>query len=264
VAPEAGVPEAGPDAADAQGPGQWVSTPFIMDTWYWSASVPIATQIQTIKDLGYQGFALSADHSVAEYVAAMGAASVSMPGIWVPVNAANYPAGLVASISGTGGWIWLSIQSAANDEAALALITALADECAGAGLPGVALYPHIGFWMPKVSDAVRLAEAAARPDVGVVFNQYHWMAVEGGADLEATLASALPYLKAVTLNGSNTSATILPLGMGEYDTSAIVNAVAALDYEGSVGLQGYGISGDIAAQLTSAKTAWDGMVGEFE
>jgi sugar phosphate isomerase/epimerase len=254
------IRDASDAASNATGPQRWTGTPFVMDTWFWSSNIAVAQRVDAVQQLGYQGLALSTGHEVAEYLTAMRAKGLHMPGIWTAVDASAYPTGLVQSIAGTGGWIWLSLQSAANDDAALSLVNKLADECRAAGLPGVALYPHVGFWMQRVGDAVRLAKAAARPEVGVVFNQYHWMAVEGGRDLAATLQSALPYLKDVTINGSDAAPSILPLGKGTYDVAAILRAVASLDFHGSVGLQGYSISGDIPGQLASAKQAWDKMI----
>ena len=196
-----GQNDGGGDAAKAPvGPDRWVGSPFVMDTWFWSSTGPVADRVALVQQLGYQGLALSADHQVAEYVTEMRAKGLKMPGIWLSIDTASYPTGLVKSITGTGGLIWLSLSSqgkspsdVAGDDVALSLVERLADECSAAGLPGVALYPHVGNWMERVGDAVRLAKKAARPEVGVVFNQYHWMVVEGGQNLAATLASALPY-----------------------------------------------------------------------
>jgi sugar phosphate isomerase/epimerase len=261
------TPDAKDSATGTTGPDRWVGTPFVMDTWFWSSSGPVADRVALVQQLGYQGLALSADHQVAEYVSEMRAKGLKMPGIWAPVDAAGYPTNLVKAITGTGGYIWLSLSSgtrpvsdAAGDDVALTLVQKLADECHAAGLPGVALYPHVGMWMERVGDAVRLAKKAARPDVGVVFNEYHWMVVEGGRDLAATLASALPYLKDVTINGSDAAPSILPLGQGAYDVASILRALSALDYRGSVGLQGYSITGDIPGKLQSSKQAWDQMI----
>jgi len=257
----------GGDAAKLPvGPDRWSGSPFVMDTWFWSSNGPVADRVALVQQLGFQGLALSADHQVAEYVSAMRAKGLKMPGIWISIDVASYPTDLVKSITGTGGFIWLSLSSqgkspsdAAGDDVALSLVKRLADECSAAGLPGVALYPHVGNWMERVGDAVRLAKKAARPDVGVVFNQYHCMVVEGGQNLAATLASALPYLKDVTINGSEAAPSILPLGQGAYDVASILRALGALDFRGSVGLQGYSISGDIAGKLQSSKQAWDDM-----
>lgn len=49
-----------------------------------------------------------------------------------------------------------------------------------------------------------------------------------------------------------------------YDVAPILEAVARLDFSGSVGLQGYSISGDIAAKLAGSKQAWDTLVMAIE
>jgi sugar phosphate isomerase/epimerase len=249
------------------GPAAWTDSPFIMDTWFWNDAADASAAIALVKQSGFLGFALSQDHDVSGYVSALNAAQLPGVGIWVPAALDAYPAGVAGSIETTGGLVMLSLNGggfalsdAAGDSLALELITSLADECKSKGLPGVALYPHVGFWMQRVSDAVRLASKAARNDVGVVFNQYHWMAAEGGQDLAATLKSAEPYLRLVTLNGSDAQPSILPLGQGSYDAAPILQALSQLDFHGSVGLQGYGISGDIAGKLQSSKQAWDALV----
>jgi sugar phosphate isomerase/epimerase len=263
----AGKTDANDAAIVGAGPDRWIGSPHVMDTWFWTSSTPVADRVTLVQQLGYQGLALSVDHQVAEYVAALKAKGLKMPGIWLSIDVTGYPTDLVKSIAGTDGWIWLSLASngraasdAAGDDAALVLVKKLADEAHAAGLPGIALYPHVGNWMERVGDAVRIAQKAARPDVGVVFNQYHWMVVEGGRDLAATLANALPYLKDVNINGSDASPSILPLGQGAYDTASILRALSLLDFHGTVGLQGYSISGDIPGKLQAAKKAWDDML----
>lgn len=221
-----------------------------------------------MRDLGYQGIALSVGQSEAEYVGAM-QGKLGLPGIYTPVAIDGNPNGVVDLLRGTGGWIWLALsgryQSSdpAGDVQALTLINQLADECKQAGLPGIALYPHIGNWMERVSDAVRLAKQAARPEVKVVFNQYHWMAAEGGQGLQQTLADALPYLQVVTLNGSALQASIVPLNEGQYDVAPILQELVKLKFAGSVGLQGYSIGGDVPAKLAAAKQRWDELIAQF-
>jgi sugar phosphate isomerase/epimerase len=188
-------------------------------------------------------------------------------GIWTPTAITRYPTGVVDSIATSGGWVLLSIDAsvfapsdAAGDDQGLQLISKLADECKQKGLPGVALYPHVGYWIERESDAVRLATKAARPDVGVVFNQYHWMKAEGGQALQATLKAAAPFLKLVTINGSDLEPSILPLGQGAYDVLPILQTLVQLDFHGSVGLQGYSIAGDLGAKLQASHQAWTALI----
>ncbi len=242
-----------------------------MDTWFWNDPATPAAAVALVKAQGFSSFALSSDHSVPQYVAALATEQLPMVGVYTQTEHGNYPAGVVDAVAGTGGWIWLSISGGphpksdpAGDAVALGVIEALADECQDKGLPGVALYPHVGFWMERVGDAVRLAERAARPQVGVVFNQYHWMVAEGGQALGDTLKSTEPYLRFVTINGSELQPSILPLGDGAYDVTPLLQQVAALQFTGSVGLQGYSISGDIAGKLASSKQAWDALIGALD
>ncbi len=267
-----GSASGGGGGAAVSGSAAWTRTPFIMDTWFWNDMPSAASAIATVKQSGYAGFALSADHAVTDYVSAAAAATTPMPivGIWVSVAADAYPTGIVDSIAGTGGLVLLSLTGGhaasdpAGDAKALELVGKLADECKQKALPGVALYPHVGFWLERVSDAVRLASKAARSDVGVVFNQYHWMKAEGGKELEATLKSTEPFLKVVTINGSDLEGSILPLGQGAYDVKPILQTLAKLDFHGSVGLQGYSITGDIGSKLQSSKLAFDALLGTLK
>lgn len=244
----------------------WTQEPFIMDTWFWQrGDISIADRVKLVRDSGYQGLALSIDHGAAEYVTAM-QGQLDLPGIYTPVALDAHPDTVVELLRGSGGWVWLALSGPyphsdpAGDAKALTLLDALADECKQAGLPGIALYPHVGNWMERVSDATRLARQAARPEVKVVFNQYHWMAVEGGKNLEQTLREAMPYLQAVTLNGSALTPSILPLNEGEYDVTPILEQLVRLKFAGSVGLQGYSIGGDVPAKLVASRQRWDQLI----
>ena len=66
----------------------------------------------------------------------------------------------------------------------------------------IALYPHAGFWVERVEDAVRLAARVDRKNLGVTFNLCHWLKVDG-RNLDTSLAQARPYLFLVTINGAD-------------------------------------------------------------
>jgi sugar phosphate isomerase/epimerase len=244
-----------------------------MDTWYWQTPAPIEEQISTIKNLGFQGFALTSDQRPHEFTLEMVTQQLGSPGMYTPVTVGSYPEGAVETLAAVGGWIWLAVShpgyqnsDEAGDAEALELIHRVADECVEAGLPGVALYPHVGIWKERVSDAIRLAQKANRPEVRIVFNQYHFMR-ENNPNLIETLSAAAPYLQAVTLNGSDEPATIVPLGEGNYDPSPILEQLVLQEFKGHVGLQGYSIAGDIPAKLAAAKQEWDRLMvqlREFE
>lgn len=242
----------------------------VMDTWFWNTpEIPIAEQVAMLKRLGYSGMACSWGHQHAERMRALKEAGLRCSGVYTVISidesgGSPSSAELAEQLKGSGALVWLTLTSnrlgksdAGGDEDAAALIAKIADDLNAAGLPGIALYPHVGHWLERTDDAVRLAERLARPDVGVMFNQYHWMATDGGVDLRRALVAVRPYLRGVTINGSAKTASILPLGEGEFDTFTILRALAELGYGGSIASQGFGLTGRVPERLSATKIAWD-------
>jgi len=242
-----------------------------MDTWFWQEQqLTIPEQTALMKKLGYAGLALSWSQKHAERLASLKDAGLTTPGCYATVSIDEpYPEKLkecVELLRGSGGRVWLALMSKAQkksdpvgDAAALAIINQCADACQKADVPGVTLYPHVGFWMEKVGDTVRLAEKAKRPEVGLQFNQYHWMTADGARDLKPTLQSALPYLTGVSINGSGEKPSILPLSEGDYDVLPILKTLAELGYTGPISHQGYSIKGNLPERLTAAMEKWKAL-----
>lgn len=143
------------------------------------------------------------------------------------------------------------------------LVREVADLAREAGVE-VVLYHHVGDWMERVEDALRVAEEADRPNVKIMFNLCHWMKKGEEGELRGLLERALPRLGAVSLNGSDTMAEvksgkgqwIRPLDSGSYDLSGFLNILKELGYRGPVGLQCYGIGGDAREHLERSMAAW--------
>lgn len=234
-----------------------------MDTWFWNAGLAVAEEIGILKRCGFAGLALSWNARHKERMAACRDNGLAVCGIYTVIAIdAPPPAWLPALaelLKGTGAPVWLALTSKAHprsdpagDDPAADLTARIAD----LGAP-VSFYPHGGCWLERVGDGVRLAKRLARPDVGVNFNQYHWMAVEKGKDLRPTLEAARPHLRAVTVNGSGLKPSILPLGEGDYDTPEIVKTAVALGFRGPFATQGYSIRTDIPRRLEASKNTWN-------
>jgi sugar phosphate isomerase/epimerase len=246
----------------------WHSAFHLMDTWFWNEkTLSIAEQVALLKKAGFAGMALTWGAQHAERIAALKEQNLAVPGCYIngqiDTGFSDSLAQCVKMLEGTRGRVWLALQSKAHkksdpagDDAALALVKRCADECKAAGLPGVALYPHVGMWMEKVGDAVRLAEKAAREDIGLQFNQYHWMTADGGRDLEGMLKAAKPHLLSVSINGSELKPSILPLSEGAYDVLPILRTLKALGFEGPIAHQGYSITGNVEPRLFAAMAKW--------
>lgn len=130
----------------------------------------------------------------------------------------------------------------------------------------VSLYPHVGNWLERVEDAVRLCERVDDPRLGAVFCGYHWYAVDGDAPDERIRAAA-PHLQSANLCGSSRrdgETTIEPLDVGELDNFLLLGLLRAAGYEGPVGVQGYSVGGDVYANLRRSLTALEDMERRVE
>ena len=150
------------------------------------------------------------------------------------------------------------------DDKAVAAIKRIADLAKPYGVT-VVLYPHTNDWLETCGDAVRIAKKVNRPDeVGVMFNLCHWMRADANRDLPAVLKEAKPWLKAVSISGSDTPKQvrakkgnwIQPLDKGSYDITDFLSILRDIKYSGPIGLQCYGIRGDAKAHLARSIGAW--------
>jgi sugar phosphate isomerase/epimerase len=154
----------------------------------------------------------------------------------------------------------------AGDERAVAVVREIADAAKPFGVR-VALYPHVGNWLEKMDDALRVIKKADRPNAGVMFNLCHWMKSEKDPDPAAVLKAAMPYLLAVSIHGADTAESvragkgnwIQPLDSGTFDIPALLRTLRVLGYRGPIGLQCYGLPGDARDHLARSMAAWRKM-----
>ena len=163
--------------------------------------------------------------------------------------------------------IWISIvsreykrSSPEGDPRAVEILREISDMAQEAGLR-VALYPHTGFWLERVEDAVRVVKKVDRENVGVTFNLCHWLMVDDEENMKPLLELAMPHLFVVTVNGAdsggkNWDSLIQTLDRGSFDTYKFLKALKELGYTGPIGLQGYGLKGDAYDNLKRSMEAW--------
>ncbi len=125
------------------------------------------------------------------------------------------------------------------------------------------LYPHVGDWIERIEDCVRVAEKVDRPNVGVMFNLCHWLRVDKQRDYRPLLERALPRLWAVSINGADVRDErpgwdhyIQPLDKGSFDVGGLLHTLKELGYQGPIGLQCFGIGGDAREHLARSMAAW--------
>jgi len=155
------------------------------------------------------------------------------------------------------------------DDRTVGLVREIADLAKPHGVR-IALYPHVGDWLQRVEDAVRVTKKAGRPNVGIMFNLCHYLKVNNEAGMKAVLQAAQPYLIAVSINGCDSAADvqsgkgqwIIPLDSGSFDQRMLLKELQSINYSGPIGLQCYGIPGDAREHLNRSIKAWNKLLDQ--
>ena len=147
-----------------------------------------------------------------------------------------------------------------TDEQAIAFVQKIADLAEKSGLR-VVLYPHAGFYIDTLSDAIRVARKSQRNNVGVMFNLCHFLKVEPKANLKATLLEGKDLLWQVSTSGAEMGGTnwgqlIQTLDRGDFDQKALFQILDEIGFSGNVGFQCYAIRGNSRENLKRSMDAW--------
>lgn len=241
---------------------------FVFDNGAGRGVLPIEEQVELARRTGYAGVFMSGTKDMPRWLAAHRERGMKFLGIYTGMDISkenpSYDPGLPEAIrqlkdSGTLITFTVNGKAADGDERAVPVIRAVADMAAEAGLD-VALYPHHGFHVARIEDAIRLIGKAGRKNAGLVFNLCHWLRSGDGANLAPRLKEAMPYMKLVSINGAahegGWDRLIQTLDRGEYDVKAFVKAARAAGYRGPVGLQCYNVKGDREENLRKSMAAW--------
>jgi len=255
---------------------------FAMDTCfkphYPASDLPLAQELAMVREAGYGGLSwtlgdplelrpllLEAKREHLRIVALYAGATLGPDGLAPDPNLNQ----AMRELAGSDVVIWLHIgskvyapSSPEGDGVAIPGLQALAREAARCRLR-IALYPHVGEWVERVQDALRLVRKAHRKNLGVTFNLCHCLFVGDEDRIPDLLAEASPYLFVVTLNGADSHAAgtgwnrlIRPLDEGTYDLRQLLQRLAAIHYSGPIGLQGFGLAGDARRNLQRSMEAW--------
>ena len=231
-------------------------------------------QVEMVKELGYAGIGCTAGKELGEMAKELDKNDLRLFTVYLGVNIdpdqPKYGPELKETIEvlkGRNGMLWLFVLSkkhkpsaSAGDERAVEILQEVADMAAEANVR-VALYPHTGFWVERVEDAVRVAKKVDRKNVGVTFNLCHWLMVDDEKNMKPLIESAMPHLFVVTINGAdsggrNWKTLIQTLDRGTFDIRRFLKTLTDCGYTGPIGFQGYGIGGDAPDNLKRTMDAW--------
>jgi sugar phosphate isomerase/epimerase len=153
-----------------------------------------------------------------------------------------------------------------SDDTAVAIAREVADLAQTAQLR-VVLYPHVGMYVARVEDAVRIVKKAQRKNLGVTLNLCHWLKLDKEENLQQRLREAIPYLMLVSINGvdheGDWTRLIQTLDRGEFDVYNFLKTVRREGYRGPIGLQGYNVKGDPRENLRHSMDAWRKFVARM-
>jgi putative heme-binding domain-containing protein len=204
---------------------------------------------------------------------------VALDAFWVSPGVLNRESRLILDVlkrHGVKAQLWVLLDQGANRvegleqqrrvEAASASLKPLAEEAAKAGC-SLALYNH-GGWFGEPENQVAIIEFLQKQgveNVGMVYNLHHGH--EHTHRLAAILKQAMPYLKAVNLNGMDPGADpgprkILPLGQGELDL-ALLRTIRDSGYQGPIGILGH-TNDDAEERLRDNLDGLDWLVPQLE
>ena len=248
---------------------------FAMDTATKDAAHQTAKeQVEMIRELGYPGIGCTAGKELGEMAKELDKNGLRLFTVYLGVNIdpdqPKYGPELKETIEvlrGRNAMLWLFVQSKqhkpsspAGDDRAVEILREVADMAAEANVR-VALYPHTGFWVERVEDAVRVAKKVDRKNVGVTFNLCHWLMVDDEKNMKSLIKSAMPHLFVVTINGADSGGKdwktlIQTLDRGTFDMRGFLKTLGDSGYTGPIGFQGYGIGGDARENLKRTMDAW--------
>jgi sugar phosphate isomerase/epimerase len=244
------------------------------------SDIPPSAQFDLLKETGYPGTAWTEESPDAVRAALRELETRGLTMYAIYCGATAKPDGSLAVspqvapildvLKGKGTVIWLhmggkgpAISALSGSEPIITELRWLADE-AGARALKIAIYPHVGEWTERFSDALHVAELVDRPNFGVTFNLCHALATGSETEIPSLLERAGQKLFLVTINGADAgvsrpdwSRLIQTLDRGSYDVGAVLRTLHKLDYCGPIGLQGYGLGGDRRENLKRSRQAWE-------
>jgi len=225
-------------------------------------------QASVLKELGFDGIGYTGFENLEVRRAAFDAHGVKIINLYVGCHLDKEPTldpaykEAIAALKGTGIDLWFTIQGGKpgeDDVRAVAVVREVAELAAAAGVR-VALYPHFGFYVADLDDAMRVVAQVARPNVGVTFNLCHELRAGNEARFDEILEKAAPRLFFVSINGADHEGDwdrlIQPLGRGSFDVFLILRKLDSLKYTGPIGLQCYNVPGEPRENLAESMAAW--------
>lgn len=213
-----------------------------------------------LKELGYDGISQVQQSGavLTELVRTYAESNSRVLSVYLNVNDAPLQAEQIQGLANRNAMLELTVQK--MTPATVAAVRQTVELAAGMNIR-VALYPHYGFAVARMDQAMELIAKVDHPNLGVMFNLCHFLKSEDPATLESVLVKAGDRLFAVSINGADPagtewSALIQPLNAGSFPQESLFRTLRRLNFSGPVGLQCFAVQGDKRENLANSITAW--------
>ncbi|MCE5306493.1 MAG: sugar phosphate isomerase/epimerase [Acidobacteriales bacterium] len=241
---------------------------YVLDNCVGRGRLTTAEQAALLKKVGVQGIGSTRPASVAAALQAFEANGVAVRALYtvadisaegVRIDPEVAPA--IQALKGRPTIVLLGVNGKApeGDKLALDIIDRVHRMAKASGLK-VALYPHYGFHIASIDDALRLADKYNSPEVGISFNLCHWLRESGGKEPVENVVRRLRRLQTIVINGADYEGgwdrLIQTLDRGQFDIYRLLHLLKARGLDVPVGLQCYNVPGEPEENLTRSCAAW--------
>jgi sugar phosphate isomerase/epimerase len=223
----------------------------------------LVDEVLALKESGYAGisqlYASETGEKLAQRVALYEQAGLKVLSVYLPATAEPVKEAVVRPLANRGAMIELTVQEKI-DESIVASIRKTAEMAEKLKIK-VALYPHAGFSVATMPQAMDLIEKVGHPNLGVMFNLCHFLKSEKAEELEGVLEAAGDRLFAVSicgadLDGKDWGSLIQTLDKGSFPQGRLFKQLDKMAFDGPVSLQCYALKGDRRENLKKSMNAW--------
>jgi len=246
------------------------ATPFRPEFYAFQNGVafgPPSKEAAILKELGYAGVSQvkQSGEALAALIQSYDHAGLRVLSVYLNVNDAPLTAEQLLPLANRNAMLELTVTQISPGT--VAAVRQTAELAAGMNIRA-ALYPHSGFAVARMDQAMELIEKVDHPNLGVMFNLCHFLKSEDPATLESVLLKAGNRLFAVSTSGADTAGTewnalIQPLNQGDFPQKRLFATLQLLNFQGPVALQCYGVKGDKKDNLEKSMTAWRAILDEL-
>jgi len=248
---------------------------YVLDNCAGRGRFTSAEQAALLHRLGIKGIGATRPGELASALAALDANGVAVRALYTVADIS--PEGVridpdvapaIKALKGRPAIVLLGINGKAPDGDKLALsVIRQVHKMAAASHLTVALYPHYGFHIASVDDALRLADMYNSPKVGISFNLCHWLRESGGKEPVENLVRRLRRVRTIVINGADYEGgwdrLIQTLDRGQFDVYRLLRLLKARGLDVPVGLQCYNIPGEPEENLARSCAAWRGFTARL-